>query len=329
MKAITYKQYGSADVLELRDVPKPGVAGDNVLVRVRAASANPYDWHFMRGVPYIARLMATGVRKPKQTVPGTDVAGDVEAVGDGVTRFRRGDEVFGQVGAGTFAEYVSAPEQLLALKPSNLSFEQAAAVPLAGVTALQGLRDAGKIRAGQKVMIVGASGGVGTFAVQLAKWYGAEVTGVCSTANLDLVRSIGADHVVDYTREDYTRSSQRYDLIFQLGGTASPGSLRRVLTPKGTLVLSSGDSPGRVIGPVDRIIKALMLSPFVSQRMPALVAKASSADLQILKEMIEAGSVTPVVDRTYSLSDTAEAIRYVESGHARGKVVVAVAVDTA
>jgi NADPH:quinone reductase-like Zn-dependent oxidoreductase len=241
-----------------------------------------------------------------------------------VTRFRPGDEVFGQVGMGTFAEYVSAPERLLALKPTNLSFEQAATVPLAGVTALQGLRDAGEIRAGQKVMVVGASGGVGTFAVQLAKWYGAEVTGVCSTMNLDLVRSIGADHVIDYTREDYTRSGQRYDLIFQLGGTASPGSLRRVLTTKGTLVLSSGDSAGRVIGPVGRIIKALLLSPFVSQKMTALVAKASSADLQVLKEMIEAGSVTPVIDRTYSLSDTAEAIRYVETGHARGKVVVAV-----
>jgi NADPH:quinone reductase-like Zn-dependent oxidoreductase len=327
MRAITCKKYGSADVLELRDVAKPGVEGDSVLVRVRAASANPYDWHFMRGVPYIARLMATGVRKPKQTVPGTDVAGEVESVGDAVTRFRPGDQVFGQVGRGSFAEYVSAPERLLALKPTNLSFEQAATVPLAGVTALQGLRDAGGIRTGQKVMIVGASGGVGTFAIQLAKWYGAEVTGVCSTSNLELVRSIGADHVVDYTREDYTRSGRRYDLIFQLGGTRSPGSLRRVLTPKGTLVLSSGDSPGRVIGPIGRIIKALILSPFVSQKMTALVAKASIDDLQILKTMIESGSVTPVIDRTYSLSDTAEAIRYVETGHARGKVVVAVDTD--
>ena len=327
MRAITCKKYGSADVLELRDVAKPGVEGDSVLVRVRAASANPYDWHFMRGVPYIARLMATGVRKPKQTVPGTDVAGEVESVGDAVTRFRPGDQVFGQVGRGSFAEYVSAPERLLALKPTNLSFEQAATVPLAGVTALQGLRDAGGIRTGQKVMIVGASGGVGTFAIQLAKWYGAEVTGVCSTSNLDLVRTIGADHVVDYTREDYTRSGRRYDLIFQLGGTRSPGSLRRVLTPKGTLVLSSGDSPGRVIGPIGRIIKALILSPFVSQKMTALVAKASIDDLQILKTMIESGSVTPVIDRTYSLSDTAEAIRYVETGHARGKVVVAVDTD--
>jgi NADPH:quinone reductase-like Zn-dependent oxidoreductase len=327
MRAITCKKYGSADVLELRDVAKPGVEGDSVLVRVRAASANPYDWHFMRGVPYIARLMATGVRKPKQTVPGTDVAGEVESVGDAVTRFRPGDQVFGQVGRGSFAEYVSAPERLLALKPTNLSFEQAATVPLAGVTALQGLRDAGGIRTGQKVMIVGASGGVGTFAIQLAKWYGAEVTGVCSTSNLDLVRTIGADHVVDYTREDYTRSGRRYDLIFQLGGTRSPGSLRRVLTPKGTLVLSSGDSPGRVIGPIGRIIKALILSPFVSQKMTALVAKASIDDLQILKTMIESGSVTPVIDRTYSLSDAAEAIRYVETGHARGKVVVAVDTD--
>jgi NADPH:quinone reductase-like Zn-dependent oxidoreductase len=327
MKAINHKSHGSADVLQLRDVPKPGVKGDSVLVRVRAASANPYDWHFMRGVPYVARLMATGVRKPKQTVPGTDVAGEVEAVGDAVTRFRPGDQVFGEVGRGTFAEYVSAPERLLALKPTNVSFEQAATVPLAGVTALQSIREAGMSRDGQKVMVFGASGGVGTFAIQIAKWYGAEVTGVCSTRNLDLVRSIGADHVVDYTREDYTRSGQRYDLIFQLGGTASPGSLRRLLTPKGTLVLSSGDSPGRVIGPIGRIIKARTLSLFVSQKMPALVEKPSSDDLQILKTMIESGSITPVIDRTYSLSDTAEAIRYVETGHARGKVVVAVATD--
>src|SRR5207245_8194180 len=263
MKAIAYQKYGSADVLEVKEVRKPDIESDRVLLRVRAASANPYDWPFMRGVPYIARLMATGLRRPKHSVLGTDVAGEVEAVGNAVTRFRPGDEVFGFVGSGGFAEYVSAPEKLLAVKPANLSFQQAATVPLAAVSALQGLRDAGAIRSGQKVLIVGASGGVGTFAVQIAKWYGAEVTGVCSTRNLEMVRSIGADRVIDYTREDFTRTGQQYDLIFQLAGTASPSACRRALTAAGTLVLSSGDSPGRIIGPVGRIIKALLLSPFI------------------------------------------------------------------
>ena len=249
MKAIAYEEYGSADVLEVRDVRKPDVQPDEVLVRVRAASANPYDWHFMRGVPYIARLIATGLRKPKHSVLGSDMAGLVEAVGNAVTRSRPGDEVFGFVGSGGFAEYVSAPERLLALKPANLTFQQAATVPLAAVTALQGLRDAGEIRSGQKVLIVGASGGVGTFAVQIAKWYGADVTGVCSSRNLEMVRSIGADQVIDYTRDDFTRTGQRYDLIFQLAGTASPSACRRVLTPKGRLVLSSGDSPVASSGP--------------------------------------------------------------------------------
>jgi NADPH:quinone reductase-like Zn-dependent oxidoreductase len=324
MKAIAYEEYGSADVLELKDVRKPDVDDDRVLVRVRAASANPYDWHFMRGIPYIARLMATGLRKPKHSVLGSDVAGEVEAVGNAVTRFRPGDEVFGFVGSGGFAEYVSAPEKLLAVKPANLSFQQAATVPLAAVTALQGLRDAGEIRSGQRVLIVGASGGVGTFAVQIAKWYGAEVTGVCSTRNLEMVRSIGADQVIDYTREDFTRSGQKYDLIFQLAGTASPSSCRRVLTPKGTLVLSSGDSPGRFIGPVDRIIKAVLLSLFIGQTLSPLDTRPSSKDLEFLRELIEAGSVTPVIDRTYPLSEAADAIRYLETGRARGKVVISV-----
>ena len=328
MKAIAYEEYGSADVLEIRDVRKPNIEGDQLLVRVRAASANPYDWHFMRGIPYIARLMATGLRKPKQSVLGTDVAGEVEAVGNSVTRFRPGDEVFGFVGSGGFAEYVSAPEKLLAFKPANLTFQQAATVPLAGVTALQGLRDAGEIRPGQKVLIIGASGGVGTFAVQIAKWYGAHVTGVCSTKNLDMVRSIGADRVIDYTREDFTRSGQRYDLIFQLAGTASPSACRRVLSRKGRLVLSSGDSPGRIIGPVGRLIKAVLLSPFVSQTLRPFIAKPSSDDLQILRELIEAGSVTPVIDRTYPLIEAADAIRYLETGRARGKVVVSVSASS-
>jgi NADPH:quinone reductase-like Zn-dependent oxidoreductase len=323
MKAIVYEAYGSADILEVKDVRKPDVEADQVLVRVRAASANPYDWHFMRGVPYIART-SMGLRKPKYSLLGTDVAGEVEAVGNAVTRFRPGDAVFGFVGSGGFAEYVSAPEKLLALKPANLSFQQAATVPLAAVTALQGLRDAGEIQSGQEVLIVGASGGVGTFAVQIAKWYGADVTGVCSTRNLEMVRSIGADHVIDYTREDFTRTGQRYDLILQLAGTASPSACRRALTPKGRLVLSSGDSPGRIIGPVSRIIKAVLLSPFVGQTLRPFVAKPSSDDLQFLRELIEAGRVAPVIDRTYPLTEAADAIRYLETGRARGKVVITV-----
>jgi NADPH:quinone reductase-like Zn-dependent oxidoreductase len=324
MKAIAYDAYGSADVLELKDVTKPEVRADQVLVRVRAAAANPYDWHFMRGLPYVARLMATGLRKPKHSLLGTDVAGVVEAVGNSVTRFRLGDEVFGFVGSGAFAEYVAAPERLLVAKPTNLSFQEAATVPLAGVTALQGLRDAGQIRSGQKVLIVGASGGVGTFAVQLAKGFGAEVTGVCSTRNLELVRSIGADRVIDYTQEDVTRSGQKYDLIFQLAGTASPAACRRALLPKGILVLSSGDSSGRIIGPVGRLIKAVVLSPFVSQTLRPFIAKPSSDDLQFLRELIEARRLRPVIDRTYPLSEAAAAIRYLETGHARGKVAISV-----
>jgi NADPH:quinone reductase-like Zn-dependent oxidoreductase len=323
MKAIAYEAYGSADILEVKDVRKPDVEADQVLVRVRAASANPYDWHFMRGVPYIART-SMGLRKPKYSLLGTDVAGEVEAVGDAVTRFRPGDAVFGFVGSGSFAEYVSAPERLLALQPANLSFEQAATVPLAAVTALQGLRDAGQIQSGQKVLIVGASGGVGSFAVQIAKWYGADVTGVCSTRNLEMVRSIGADHVIDYTREDFTRTGQRYDLIFQLAGTASPSACRRALAPRGMLVLSSGDSPGRIIGPVGRIIKAILISPFIGQTLRPFVAKPSSNDLEFLRGLIEAGRVAPVIDRTYPLTEAADAIRYIETGHARGKVVISV-----
>jgi NADPH:quinone reductase-like Zn-dependent oxidoreductase len=323
MKAIVNEAYGSADILEIKDVHKPEVEADQVLVRVRAASANPYDWHFMRGIPYIART-SMGLRKPKYSLLGTDVAGEVEAVGNAVTRFRPGDAVFGFVGSGGFAEYVSAPEKLLALKPAKLSFEQAATVPLAAVTALQGLRDAGEIQAGQEVLIVGASGGVGTFAVQIAKWYGADVTGVCSTRNVEMVRSIGADHVIDYTREDFTRTGQRYDLIFQLAGTASPSACRRALAPRGRLVLSSGDSSGRIIGPVGRIIKAILISPFIGQTLRPFVAKPSSNDLQFVRELIEAGRVAPVIDRTYPLTEAADAIRYIETGRARGKVVISV-----
>ena len=322
MSAVGYHEYGSPDVLDLEEVDKPVVTDDGVLVRVRAASLNPYDWHFMRGLPYIMRLQEPGLRKPPRRILGSDVAGHVEAVGTGVTRFRPGDEVFAHVGMGGCADYVVVPESSLELKPTNLTFEQAAAVPLAALTALQGLRDTGRIGPGQKVLIIGASGGVGTFAVQIAKSFGAHVTGVCSTTNLDLVRSIGADHVIDYTEQDFTRRGEKYDLILQLAGTLSPLRCRRALTSTGTLVLSSGESRGRVIGPVGRIIKALVLSPFVSQTLTTFTAKPKKDDLQFLKALIEAGKVTPVIDRTYALSDAAEAMRHVEAGHARGKVVV-------
>jgi NADPH:quinone reductase-like Zn-dependent oxidoreductase len=323
MKAIVHHEYGSPDVLELQDIDKPVAKDDEVLVRVRAASVNPADWHFMRGLPYIMRPQA-GLGKPKNAVLGRDISGQVEAVGKDVTRFRPGDEVFGEVERGGFAEYTCASEALLELKPANLTFEQAAAVPLAALTALQGLRDAGRVQPEQKVLIIGASGGVGTFAVQIAKLLGADVTGVCSTRNVEMIRSLGADHVIDYTREDFTRSGRKYDLIFQLAGTLSPSDCRRALTSKGTLVLSSGESSGRWLGPVDRMIKAAVLSPFVSQKLGSFLAKPDSDDLQFLKELIEAGKVKPVIDRTYSLNEAPEAIRYLEEGHARGKVVITV-----
>ena len=292
-------------------------------MRVHAAAVNPDDWHYMRGLPYIARAR-TGLRSPTRTVPGGDMAGQVEAIGKDVTRFQPGDEIFASIEGGSLAEYACASEDLVAPKPVNLTFEQAAAVPLAALTALQGLRDQGRIQSGQKVLIIGASGGVGTFAVQLGKSFGADVTGVCSTRKVDMVRSIGADHVIDYTQEDFTQSGQKYDLIFQLAGTRSPSDCRRALTSKGTLVMSSGESDGHWIGPMDRIIKAVVLSPFVSQRLGAFEAKQSKQDLQILKGLIESGKVWPVIDRTYPLSETAEALRYLEEGHARGKVVITV-----
>jgi NADPH:quinone reductase-like Zn-dependent oxidoreductase len=323
LKAITYHEYGPPDALEFEDVDVPVVKDDEVLVRVRAASVNPRDWHFMRGVPYFMRAQA-GLRRPKSSLLGSDVAGQVEAVGKDVTRFHPGDEVFAHVQEGGFAEYAAVPEAALGPKPANLTFEQAAAVPLAGLTALQGLRDQGRVGPGQKVLIIGAAGGVGSFAVQLAKHFGADVTGVCSTRNLDLVRSIGADHVIDYTREDFTQAGQGYDVVFQLAGTRSPADLRRALSPKGTLLLSSGESDGRWIGPVDRILKALVLAPFVSQRLSSFLAKSTTEDLQLLKELIEAGKVSPVIDRTYPLHEVPEAIAYLEEGHARGKVVVTV-----
>jgi NADPH:quinone reductase-like Zn-dependent oxidoreductase len=326
VKAIVRGRYGSPDVLELTEIDKPEPGDDEVLVRVHAASVNPADWHFLRGTPYIARLQL-GLRKPKDRVLGCDVAGRVEAVGKDVTMFRPGDDVFGSPfmhGLGAFAEYVCVPEDLLAPKPATLSFDHAAAVPLTASTALQGLRDHGRIEPGQRVLIIGASGGVGTFAVQIAKSFEAEVTGVCSTRNVDIARSLGADHIIDYTQEDFTKSGRNYDLIFQLAGTRSPSECRGALTPKGTLVLSSGESDGRWIGPVERIVKALVLSPFVSQKMVSFTVKPNKEDLQFLRQLIETGKLAPVIDRTYPLAEVPEAIRYLEEGHARGKVVITV-----
>jgi len=319
MKAIAQDRYGSADVLELKDIDMPVVGNDEVLVRVRAASVNALDWHFMRGSPVIARL-AFGMRRPKPVVRGRDMAGQVEAVGRDVEQFKAGDEVFGCCD-GAFAEHVCSQADSFVHKAANVTFEEAAATGVAALTALQGLRDIGRVQAGQKVMIIGASGGVGTFAVQIAKSFGAEVTAVCSTRNVDLVRSIGADNVIDYTREDFTRAGRKYDCIFQVAGTHSPLQLRKALTPTGTLGLSSG--MGRMAG-LDRIFKALVSAPFVSQSMRTWVSDENQEDLLVLKELIESGTVTPVIDRTYSLIDAPEAIRYVEEGHTQGKVVITV-----
>jgi len=328
MKAMVSTEYGPPDVLELTEVEKPTPKEDEVLVKVHAASVNSADWHLLRGVLYIARMQGTlGLRKPKDRDLGCDVAGKVEAVGKNVTMLRPGDEVFGSPfmrGFGAFAEHLRISEDLLAPKPTTLSFEEAAAVPLAASTALQGLRDHGRIEPGQRVLIIGASGGVGTFAVQIAKSFEAEVTGVCSTRNVDIARSLGADHIIDYTEEDFTKSGQKYDLIFQLAGTRSPSECRGALTPKGTLVLSSGESDGRWIGPVERIVKALVLSPFVSQKMVSFTVKPNKEDLQFLRQLIETGKLAPVIDRTYPLAEMPEAIRYLEEGHARGKVVITV-----
>ena len=324
MKAMTQAAFGSADVLQLSEVPRPSPRAGEVLVRVCAGSPNPWDWHFMRGLPYISRLAGAGLRKPKNSILGSDVAGYVEAVGTRVTQWHPGDAVYGFVGAGAFAEYVAVPEQFLGAKPANLTFEQAATVPLAGMTALQGLRDVGEVRAGQQVLVIGASGGVGTFAVQIAKSFGATVTGVCSTPNLDLVRSLGADHVLDYTSDDITRSDATYDVIFQLAGTTAPGAFRRILTPTGRLVLSSGDSTGRFLGPMNRMIGATLLSAFVSQTLRPLTTRRSRQDLDQLRDLIENGHVTPVIERTYPLGATADAVRHLETGRVRGKLAISV-----
>jgi len=325
MKAIVYHDYGSPDVLRCEDVAKPTPGDDEVLIRIRAAAANPMDYGLMSGV-YLMRLM-TGLRKPKLTRPGADLAGEVEAVGKNVTRFQPGDPVFGGA-RGAFAEYVCAREDRLASKPANLTFEQAAAIPVAGLTALQGLRDKGRLQPGQKVLVNGAAGGVGTFAVQVGKWLGAQVTGVCSTRNVDLVRSIGADHVIDYTRDDFTRSGERYDLIFDCMGNRPLSDWRHVMTPRGTFVAVGGRPGGRWVGPLPYLLKLLVSSRFVSQKVVLFMASLRSDDLIILKELIEAKEVTPVIDRRYKLIEAADAIRYLKAGHARGKVVIAVQPDS-
>jgi NADPH:quinone reductase-like Zn-dependent oxidoreductase len=290
-------------------------------MKVRAASVNPLDWHFMRGEPYLVRLMA-GVRKPKDTRMGVDVAGQVEAVGGNVTQFKPGDEVFGSC-RGAFAEYACAAETALVTKPDNVTFEQAAAVPVAAYTALQGLRDKGHIQPGQKVLINGAAGGVGTFAVQIAKSFGADVTGVCSGRNVEMVRSIGADQVVDYTRQDFTKSGTRYDLFFDAVGNHSLLACRRVLNPKGIHIPAGGSAGRWMIGPLARAITALVLSWFVGQQLVAFfVAQSNKVDLAFMHELIKAGKVTPVIDRRYNLSELPAAIRHLEAGHARGKVVI-------
>jgi len=324
MKAIVQEKYGSpGDVLELKDIGMPEVKDDEVLVRVHSAAVHVSDWVFVRGVPYITRPMI-GLFRPKNSVPGEDIAGRVEAVGKKVEQLRPGDKVFGWC-KGAFAEYACAGEEHFVPKPANLTFEQAAAVGVSAVTALQALRDQGKVQAGQKVLINGASGGVGPFSVQIAKAFGADVTGVCSTRNVDMVRSIGADRVIDYTQEDLAKNGQRYDFILDNVGNHSLSDLRRMLTPTGILQPNGGGhSNNRWIGPMGSVIKANVLSRFVRQQGGAFIATNNKEDRQFLKGLIEAGKVTPVIDRTYPLSETSEAIGYVGEGHARGKVVITV-----
>ena len=323
MKAVVYRCYGSPDVLEVELVEKPTPADDEVLVKVAAAAVNPLDWHHMRGQPYIVRLMGAGVGAPSKTRMGVDFAGTVESVGKDVTRFKEGDEVFGG-GSGAFAEYLIIREdRSLVLKPANISFEQAAAVPIAGITALQALRDTGKLQAGQKVLINGASGGVGTFAVQIAKSLGAEVTGVCSTRNVEMVRSIGADNVIDYKKEDYTESGEKYDLIIDMVGNHSLSANRAVLGPNGKLVMVGG-AKGNWLGPLMNPIKAVLLSPFIDQELALIIARFNPADMATLADLLWAGELAPVLDQHYPLSDVADAIRYSEEGHARGKIIVEV-----
>jgi NADPH:quinone reductase-like Zn-dependent oxidoreductase len=323
MKAIVYEKYGSPDVLQFKEVEQPTPEDNEVLMKVIAAAANPLDWHAMRGAPFFVRF-EMGFPKPKNPILGADIAGRVEAVGSSVTQFQPGDEVFGEITTGGFAEYACAGEKRLAPKPINLSFEEAAAVPVVAFTALQGLRDTGKIQVGQKVLVNGASGGVGTFAVQIAKSFGTEVTGVCSTRNLDMVRSIGADHVIDYTKEDFTRTGQRYDLIYCTVGNRSAAAYRRALALNGICAVAGFTTMPHFLLQV--IFLGALMSMTSSKKIGSMgVAQPNREDLLIIKELLETGKVVPVIDRRYSLSETAEAIQYLEQGHARGKVVITVA----
>jgi NADPH:quinone reductase-like Zn-dependent oxidoreductase len=320
MKAIVCTKYGPPDVLQLKEVEKPAPKDDEVLIKIQAASLNAYDWHLLRADVFLVRLMGGGLLKPKNKIPGADIAGRVEAVGRNVTQFQPGDDVFGDIGHGGFAEYACARENRLATKPANLSFEEAAAVPMAALTALQGLRDKGRIQPGQKVLINGASGGVGTFAVQIAKSFGAEVTAVCSTGKMDTARSIGADQVIDYTKEDFTKSGQHYDVIFAANGYHPILDYRRALGPKGIYVMAGGT--------MAQMFQAMLLGPWISmagsKKMGGLSAKVEQKDLVFIKELLEAGKVRPVIDRRYPLSDVPEALRYLGERHARGKVVISI-----
>jgi NADPH:quinone reductase-like Zn-dependent oxidoreductase len=322
MRAVVYCDYGDPSVLKLASIEKPSPEAGRVLVRVHASSVNPLEYHYMRGTPYMMR-MSTGMRVPKETRIGVDFAGTVEAVGDGVTQFKQGDEVFG-IRTGAFADYITVREGSLGTKPSNMSFEQTASVPVAAVTALQALRDKGKVKAGQRVLINGASGGVGTFAVQIAKSMGAQVTGVSSTRNLELVRSLGADEVIDYTKQDYTRTGQRFDVIIDMVGNHGLLANRRAMTPKGTYVIVGGEK-GRWIAPMDRFVTAMILDLFVGQELTGILAEVNKADLTVLRDLMQAGKVTPVIDRRYTLDQVPQAVEYLETGRARGKVVINIA----
>jgi NADPH:quinone reductase-like Zn-dependent oxidoreductase len=325
MKAITQDSYGSADVLSLNDIDLPSFGDHEVLIRVMAAGVDPGVWHLMSGRPYLVRAMGFGLRKPKVQVRGRDVAGVVEAVGTGVTRIRVGDEVFGTCESGSFAEFAVAPEKQLAIKPSNLTFEQAAVVPISAVSALQAVRDSGRVQAGQRVLVIGAAGGVGSFAVQIASAMGASVTGVCSAAKADLVRSLGAVDVVDYARDEITVNGPVYDVVIDTAGNRPISLLRRAMTPKGVLVLVGGEhGGGPMLGGFERQMMSPIVSVFTSQKLTGLVAKEGVEHLDDLRSMIESGAVTPVIDRTYPLAEAADAIRYLEEGHARGKVVVVI-----
>ena len=321
MRAILQSGYGTVDVLSAGTIERPEIGPADVLVEVRAAGLDRGTWHLMAGMPYAIRLMGFGVRAPKNPVPGFDVAGVVVAVGDDVTRFAPGDEVFG-IGRGSFAEFTAAREDKLAHKPQNLSFEQAAAVAISGLTALQGLTEAGRLQAGQRVLIIGASGGVGTYAVQIAKALGAEVTGVCSTSKVDLVRSIGADHVIDYTTEDFAERGETYDLILDVGGNASLSRLRRALAPDGTLVIAGGEEGGRWLGGIDRQLRGLAMSPFIGQRLTTFACKEHYAGLERLAALADDGKLVPAIERTYPLSEMPLAMAHLVNGDARGKLVI-------